>query len=166
MRIQIGGLSEGEHEYRFRAEVSELELQESFRGDVEVDVTLEKTGNQLFLRGLVRAKGTFPCDRCTGSFDYPISATYQMYYLPEGSDTPQIDPAELQTVPYGAGIIDIAEDVRQTVLLAVPLKLLCSEDCEGLCPRCGRNLNIGTCSCRVVEDDPRWEGLRPLREKN
>ena len=88
-----------------------------------------------------------------------------MYYVTgEGADS-QIDPAELQIVPPGFSVIDLSEDVRQTVLLSVPLKLLCTENCKGLCPLCGRNLNSGTCTCTQGAVDTRWEQLIKLKKQ-
>jgi len=50
-------------------------------------------------------------------------------------------------------------------LLAAPLKAICREDCRGLCPHCGRNLNLEQCTCAEPIEDPRWEALKGLREK-
>jgi uncharacterized protein len=166
MKIQLGGLSEGVHDYQFQVEASDLALPENFSKPVRVAVVLDKTGSQAFLRGQIQTTGTFLCDRCTSTFEHPVLSTYQMCYLPEGSDASETDPAELQVLTAGSTVIEITEDVRQTILLSVPLKLLCSENCEGLCPQCGTNLNVETCSCEVSLDDPRWESLRTLRKNN
>ena len=62
--------------------------------------------------------------------------------------------------------IDLAKDIRDYAILAVPMKKLCSEDCKGLCPKCGKNLNDGTCDCHEEKMDPRWEPLQKLKIKN
>ena len=166
MKIQLGGLSEGVHNYQFQVEASDLGLPENFSRPVRVEIALDKSGTQALLRGEVRTAGKFCCDRCTSMFECAVLSKYQVCYIPESSDASQIDPAELQVISPGSGVIEIAEDVRQTILLGVPFKLLCSENCLGLCPRCGTNLNEGTCACEVSIDDPRWEMLRPLRDNN
>jgi len=61
-------------------------------------------------------------------------------------------------------VADLTDMVRQELLLALPMKPLCSEECKGLCPRCGVNLNIETCDCRVKGMDSRWEGLKDLKK--
>jgi uncharacterized protein len=66
----------------------------------------------------------------------------------------------------GQTVIDMADDVRQTVLLAVPLKNVCREDCRGLCPQCGRNLNDGACDCKETRVDGRWDKLKELQNNN
>jgi uncharacterized protein len=58
--------------------------------------------------------------------------------------------------------IDVAEEVRQVITISVPLKLLCKEECKGLCPRCGKNRNVELCDCRDDEVDSRWQGLAGL----
>jgi uncharacterized protein len=60
----------------------------------------------------------------------------------------------------------LLEDVlREQVLLALPLKVTCREDCKGLCGHCGQNLNEGQCSCSTAIEDPRWTALREIRSK-
>lgn len=163
MKIQISGLSEGIHQYAFEVQASELELGEQFQGTVTVHATLDKTPTQLLLTATIHTQGRFECDRCVAPFTATLSPSYTMVYVNEGSDTTDLDPSEFQLLPSGAHMIELAEDVRQTTLLAVPLKLLCSEQCKGLCPKCGKNLNEGACSCKEEIVDTRWERLRHLR---
>jgi uncharacterized protein len=94
----------------------------------------------------------------------PLSASYSVVYVMEGSESEGLEPSDMQVVPHDLAVIDLSDDVRQTVLLAVPLKLLCREDCRGLCPHCGRNLNTGLCDCVDHLPDGRWDKLRLLRE--
>jgi uncharacterized protein len=67
---------------------------------------------------------------------------------------------DVQVIAPDTVHIDLAEDVRQMISISVPLKLLCKEDCKGLCPKCGTNLNLGQCACKNDDVDARWEGLR------
>ncbi|MDH4069744.1 MAG: DUF177 domain-containing protein [Ignavibacteria bacterium] len=163
MKIQLGSLSEGVHEYDFKATAEDLDLEDSFPGGASVQVVLEKTGNQIALEGSIRAEGRFLCDRCAGEFSLPLEDSYRMYYVTEGGGFEGIDPSELQMIPSASGSVDITDDVRQTLLLAVPFKLLCTDQCKGLCPHCGKNLNDETCSCTGSGDDTRWEALKALR---
>ncbi|MBP1654290.1 MAG: hypothetical protein H6Q28_846, partial [Bacteroidetes bacterium] len=81
-------------------------------------------------------------------------------YVREAAETERFDPAEVQVLSPAMAVIDLAEDVRQTLMLSVPLKLLCAEDCRGLCPTCGANRNTAGCDCREDEPDSRWEQLK------
>jgi uncharacterized protein len=160
MKIQVGGLSEGTHEYRFRTDARDITLGDEFSGEVTVEVTLQKTGRQLALKARLAAQGTFICDRCTGTFTQRLTPEYRMFYVTEVMEAGNLDPSEIQVIPTGLPIIDLTDDVRQTVLLSVPLKLLCRQDCRGLCPDCGIDLNTGTCTCTSGTEDSRWESLR------
>jgi uncharacterized protein len=160
MRIQVASLSDGTHAYRFDAIASDLGLPEHFREPVTVDVTLDKRGNQIFLRAAVRSGGVFVCDRCLREFSRILSPSYHTYYVRDPAEADRFDPAEVQVLSPAMTAIDIAEDVRQTILLNVPLKLLCTEECRGLCPSCGTNRNTEECNCRETEPDSRWEQLK------
>jgi uncharacterized protein len=90
-------------------------------------------------------------------------------YRPQGSDAGKeelsVTAAEAEVGYYqGEGVL--LEDVlREQVLLALPLKAICREDCKGLCPHCGRNLNQELCNCAEASEDPRWSALKDIREK-
>jgi uncharacterized protein len=163
MKIQVGGLTDGTYRYTFRTVPGDLGIGEQFPAEVLVTATVEKTGTQVRLTGAVETAGRFECDRCVAAFDRTIRGAYTMYYLQDPEDAARFEPAEVQLVPPGFSVIDLADDIRQTLLLAVPLKLLCREECAGLCPRCGTNLNDGGCTCTEEIVDTRWETLRRLR---
>lgn len=163
MRIQVGGLSDGLYQYTFRAAPADLTLGEEFRREVVVTATVEKTGSQVHLRVAAATGGNFECDRCVTPFDREVEGSYAMHYLQDPADAARYEPAEVQMIQPGFSVIELGDDVRQTLLLAVPLKLLCREECAGLCPRCGTNLNSGTCSCTEDAADTRWDQLRRLR---
>jgi uncharacterized protein len=163
MKIQVGGLSEGVHRFHFDVPASEVGLGDEFSG-VQTNVDLDKTPNQIMLKAAIHTAADFSCDRCNAPFTSPLDSGYRMHYIWNQEDVGQFDVAEIQVIPQGSTIIDITEDVRQTVLIAVPLKLLCREDCLGLCPFCGKDLNEGPCACRPEEVDTRWEKLRALQD--
>jgi uncharacterized protein len=162
MKIQVGGLSEGLHTYHFEAPATDFDLGGAFSGPVAVEAKLEKSGHQLLLRASVATEGKFVCDRCALHFSRTISDAYRMVYAQDAAELTGVDPSEVQIIPPGFGVIDITDDVRQTLLLAVPLKLLCREECKGLCPQCGTNWNEQQCDCRDLPVDSRWDKLRSL----
>jgi uncharacterized protein len=164
MKIQVGGLSDGLYSYQLAADSSSLELDDRFREQVVVDATIEKSGTQVFLSAKVHTLCSFECDRCLAPLVSPIESSYRMYYVTEGTPDSHIDPLELQVMPPGFSVLDLQEDVRQIVLLSVPLKILCTEQCKGLCPQCGVNWNTGKCSCEEPMADPRWDALLGLKK--
>jgi uncharacterized protein len=84
----------------------------------------------------------------------------ELYYYP-----PHIAPPGEHRVGED-GMIDLAPLVRELSLLAVPIKVLCREDCQGLCQECGANLNLGDCGCAESEIDPRLAVLESLLKAN
>jgi uncharacterized protein len=162
MKIDISNLSDGVHKYSLTAEPSEIGLGEQFNKQVRVALTLEKNNGQMHVRAQVEATGSFRCDRCVDEFDRKLKNEYQMLYTSEAADPELYDPDEVKVVSREMHEIDIGDDVRQFIMLAVPQKLLCKESCLGLCPRCGRNLNREQCVCTAKEVDPRWDKLRGL----
>jgi uncharacterized protein len=163
MKIQVQGLSEGLHEYLFDIPSVDLGLTEEFSGDVKVRVSLDKTQNEIVLSAQLSAAVHLECDRCTRPFVLELDPGYRMVYVWEGEDTSLLDPSEVQVISPGLSVIDLSEDVRQTLVLALPFKRVCTEQCRGLCPHCGKNLNEEPCGCRDSADDSRWEKLKNVK---
>ena len=167
MKINISNLSQGTHEYELSKKAVDLELQENFVGDVAAHVTLEKSSRQILLRAQIRSHALFQCDRCLDEFKKEISPVFQLVYVWDAQERSAESDEDIRTLTSDTNIIDISDAVRDSVLLAVPLKLLCREDCAGLCQRCGKNLNHtadGSCDCAPGEVDSRWNKLAGLVE--
>jgi len=160
MKISIANLSEGVHEYRFTIEPALLGLADNFTKEVVVHVTLDKTGRGLYLKAKAGVPAKFICDRCVDSFDRQIETGYQIVYVYDERDRRKGPGDEVQVIHSGATAIDLDDDLREFLLLAVPLKLLCRDNCRGLCPHCGTNWNRSQCSCHAEEIDPRWQKLK------
>ncbi len=160
LSINISKLSEGTHEYAFEVEAAGIGLDARFTKMVTVAATLDKTGHQLYLKTNLQTTGRFTCDRCLDDFDLSLSAHYQIVYLTEEMPTGRGREEEIQYIGPDTTLLDLVEDVRQYLVLAIPQKLLCKEECRGLCQVCGANKNKTSCSCVENEVDPRWDGLR------
>lgn len=161
--INISKLSEGLHNYHLVSAPVDLRLDERFDNDIDLDVILDKTSTQIFLKTEINTSGNFECDRCLSLFKHHIHTSYNITYMYKYEGIPE--EGEIQIIDNEENYIDISEDVRQFILLAIPIKLLCKEDCKGLCPRCGKNLNNGSCECEKDTIDPRWEVLKNLIDK-
>jgi uncharacterized protein len=106
------------------------------------------------------------CSRCLSLFHYPLTLSFKEEYIP----TVDVVSGALLPLPEEAGaftidahhILDLTEAIRQYTLLAIPMKPLCHQDCAGLCPNCGHNLNQGPCDCTTQSIDPRWSELTKL----
>jgi len=121
------------------------------------------------LRGRLSTGLELQCARCVEPVAQDIVREFELLYRPLGADAGRdelsVTDAEAEIGYYqGEGIL--LEDVlREQVLLALPLKITCREDCKGLCLHCGKNLNQEQCSCSVSMEDPRWAALKDLRSR-
>lgn len=114
-------------------------------GPVQVEGRLQDTGNgEYFWRGRISGTAQAPCRRCLAEVHYPFDVEASALY---SSDPDAADNPEVQPLPATATQIDLTEAVREEVALAVPPFLLCREECAGLCPTCGADLNAGPCGC-------------------
>lgn len=109
------------------------------------------------------------CARCLEPVSRDLASQFDLLYRPLGVDAGP-DERAVQRVETEIGYYQgeglLLEDVlREQVLLAVPIKLVCSEQCRGICPRCGQNLNVEQCACPEPLADDRWAGLKELRAK-
>ena len=162
-RINISNLSEGIHEYHFEAKPSKIGLDERFNGTVEVEAQIDKSVRQIFLQAEILAEGSFFCDRCLEKFHQEITTAYSMLYVQDARSTVDLNQdEEIQILTADTNYIDLDEDVRQYILLTIPQKLLCREDCQGFCATCGINKNIASCTCGAPAIDSRWDALKKL----
>jgi uncharacterized protein len=121
------------------------------------------------LKGRLDTSLEVACARCLEPVVHQVEREFDLLYRPLGADAGRdelsVTDAEAEISYYeGEGLL-LEDALREQVLLAVPLKTICREDCKGLCPHCGKNLNEGQCSCANQVDDPRWEALKDIREK-
>jgi len=160
--IRISGLSNGLHEYHFTADPAEIGLNPGFNKEVTVGIHLDKSARQLYLKTDIGTSGMFECDRCLEQFELPIKAAYSVVYLTSEADRGKYPPEEIKLITPETSSIDLTPDVKEMLMLSVPLKLLCRDDCRGLCPRCGVNWNRTQCDCTVEADTSRWGDLKNL----
>jgi len=132
---------------------------------VQVDLQVHKDKNRFRLVGTARTELELSCSRCLEAFRMPFDGSFDLRYLPASElsteDEREVGEDDLDTSYYRDDQIDLNELLREQFYLALPMKPLCSDQCRGLCPHCGTNLNTGTCQCASRWDDPR---LAPLRE--
>jgi uncharacterized protein len=131
----------------------------------EVEGTIVRRGARLLLNARVESSIHLECSRCLEEFDFMLATGFDLVFhregrarLPEGMDE---DDFVLLTDTLESRY-DILPRVRESVLLELPIRFLCREDCKGLCSACGANLNEGLCNCSEKKPDPRWQDLKKL----
>jgi len=121
------------------------------------------------LVGKVEAHLEFSCARCLDPVEHDVKRNFDLIYRPQGvdrrADEVAISEAETEIGYYqGEGLL-LEDALREQVLLATPVRALCREDCKGLCPHCGRNLNLEQpCHCEQHVSDPRWDALNDIKK--
>ena len=130
------------------------------------EVQLLRTNRSILVNGKLATTSREVCSRCLEDYNCPLELDIEEeYYMTRemASGLPLTPPAEpgVFTVDEN-NIIDLSEAIRQYTLLAQPMKPVCLDDCAGLCPQCGRNLNYETCSCAPVGTESPWAPLQEL----
>ncbi|HFC97900.1 MAG TPA: DUF177 domain-containing protein [Thermosulfurimonas dismutans] len=132
-------------------------------------VFLKKQGIDVKAKGRVRTTVELTCDRCLERFELEIDEEFEVEFRPLASlplrEETQLSREDLEVIFYDGEAVPVDELVREQVILAVPYKKLCREDCRGLCPRCGKNLNQGPCGCEIRKESP-FAVLRTLLQKS
>lgn len=132
-------------------------------------------GATLHVRGRLEARIDTECGRCLERYELTAAQELDLFYLPRdaGRDQEQEEDVELAdrdvVVGYHDGErLDLGEVVREQIVLALPLKRLCRQDCRGRCASCGQDRNRGSCGCPPPEEpgDPRFAALRKLIDTN
>jgi len=121
------------------------------------------------LRGELATRFELACARCLEPVPQDVTRQFDLLYRPLGTDAGReelsVTTAEAEIGYYSGSGLLLEDVLREQVLLAVPLRAICREDCKGLCPHCGTNLNLEQCSCSEPMEDPRWAALKEIRGK-
>jgi len=133
---------------------------------VQLDFEIHKDKEKFRLVGTARTELELACSRCLEPFRIAVNAPFDLRFLPAAemstAEEGEVQDEDLETSYYRGDQIDLKELLREQFYLALPMKPLCREDCHGLCPQCGTNLNTGTCACTPVWEDPRLAPLKGL----
>lgn len=164
--IKIAGLSDGEYDFEFEEPVTKLDLEHPFYGNFNVKIRLQKMIHQVFIDACFTINAQLECDRCDVSYNSALTNSFKMVYVLGSSRTGEDDDSpDFVYLPAETDRINIAPELHDFALLSVPMKKLCKEDCKGLCPKCGKDLNEGPCSCNDIPFDGRWLPLNELKNK-
>jgi uncharacterized protein len=129
----------------------------------EIKVRVTPLDDDFLVDLSVRNEGDFVCDRCGEPHRKTIQGQVKTLFAAASASGSHEGNEEVRIIPPEARAIDVLQDAVDALLLAVPVKILCKENCMGLCPTCGRNLNDGPCSCNPESGDSRWDALKNIQ---
>ncbi len=141
-------------------------------GSLSVMVRIDKTGSTIRLRSSFGLPLVADCAACAEDFELTVDIDFDIIMKPRPADMVpppkdlELTPEDLDEFFYDGEFIDVADIMREQMILALPMYPRCSADCKGLCPHCGANLNHEECTCAKQHIDPRWEALQKLMGNN
>jgi uncharacterized protein len=109
------------------------------------------------------------CARCLVPLERDVKGDFDLIYRPLGVDRKgnevAIHEADTEIGYYSGEGLQLQDAVKEQVMLAMPFRAICSQECKGLCPQCGRNRNVEACACAPSAPDPRWDALKEIGKK-
>ena len=168
MIIDLASLGKNPKPIELAFAPGDIDLEEGTRLTVKAAFTgeISRDGNRTRVRGCVVAQVESDCVRCLEPVGKDIDIEFNDVFV-DAVEEPKTDEIELGDDDLDEslitdGEIDVAEVVREQLILATTEIVYCSQDCKGLCPKCGGNRNLIDCKCEEKEIDPRWAALKNL----
>ncbi len=139
-----------------------------FVGPIGIRLRLSRSGGSVSMKSRIAAKVKWLCARCLDPFEMDLVSEFKTTLKPRPAnfDLPEeveLTREDLETEFYDGEEIEVSYLVQDQILLTLPQKAVCREDCRGLCPRCGKNLNREVCSCKEEAVDSRFAALKSFR---
>lgn len=139
----------------------------SLSGDVRYSGETERVNEKAHVRGTINAVVNVDCTRCLEPVTSKLEISFEDVFVDSEEDEAEVEivleAEELDESIAIDGKIDVAEVVREQIILALPDQVFCKEDCKGLCPKCGSNRNLIDCRCIEGDIDPRWAALKTFK---
>ncbi len=147
--IHLAALARGVDQLEEQATAAELGLAEAqWPGGIEGSLRVDKSGERVSVRGRVEAVARLECVRCLATFDRPVEAELIVYADRGGGSRLERELEDGEYMKFHDGrSLDLREETREALLLELPITPHCREECRGLCPGCGADLNQGACGC-------------------
>ncbi|MBN2374113.1 DUF177 domain-containing protein [bacterium] len=168
MKIFVNDIPEKGTETELNIPVEDFDLSDEgllLKEPVALKVNLERIGSKVLIRGTIRTSVQLECSRCLEEFSHQIDEPFTSTFFPfqERPKDPDLElgSEDLDISYYDGKTIDLAELVREQILLSIPINPLCRPKCRGLCPECGMNPNEGKCACTGSKGD-----FRRLKSKD
>lgn len=169
--IEIDKLTQTPKAFAARFEPSEFDFDDNeelmLTSSAEVAGESSLKNGELRLRGTVKAEAEVNCDRCLTGVPKTVNQIFDAVFVPASDDIrhPSVELAadDLSKGIYEGDTFDLRELAREQILLSIDTRTLCREECKGLCPKCGVDLNLKACECKEVGVDPRWAALAQIK---
>ncbi len=170
MIVALNELEDGTASLDWEETPDELHIQDEdlqFVGPIKTRIEFVKLGESISASGETRADLRLECVRCLEPVSFSLACDFRFVFQKSRPEAMKDDEDEtLIFLDESGDKVDLGEEIKDYILLEMPLNPLCKSSCEGLCPTCGENLNLTQCNCTSIRIDPRWEALRALKEQS
>jgi len=163
MKIPILHLPDGIHvfEQTINSESLNFSGSDVYPYPLEIKAEVNKFEKNILCKVHLKTVAHYTCNRCLEMFDNPLEFGFELLFR-SGKDRLETDEEDVINLPPETVEVDLSERIIENLILEIPMKVICKEDCKGICPGCGANLNQEACRCSEQPKDPRWEKLRDL----
>jgi uncharacterized protein len=140
-------------------------------GPLDWSASAERAGDEIRIAGSVKASIELPCSRCLEPAKIAISKPFDLFFRQRDEDMfdedeeVELTESDTRTAFFTGTQLAISDILREQILLALPMKALCTVDCKGLCPHCGTNLNSGKCTCPKENFSPHMGTLLEIKQR-
>lgn len=172
MRIEVESLNEQGRPFDQTYAAGDLPLDDEFArlvSDARIWGRAKRKRDEVQVRAQIQTSVELQCDRCLAPVGVPVNVEFVALFGQDdepSAEAKELQGEELDFSVYEGDSIDLDEIVREQILLALPLRQLCRDDCKGLCMNCRADLNKLTCGCQHGEIDPRWAALKELKSSD
>ncbi len=139
-----------------------------FDREMQVHLFIKRTGQRYVLEGRLKGGLMLRCDRCIEAFHFDLETEFRLFLTPypqQLEEEIELGEEDMSVVFISEDEIELDELIKAEIYLSLPMKILCKEDCAGLCPMCGKNLNKGRCNCKKEAGHPAFMKLKDLLNK-
>ncbi|NOT64165.1 MAG: DUF177 domain-containing protein [Acidobacteria bacterium] len=177
MKLSLLRIAAGGQTFEHRYAPDELDVSAhafTLNEPAHVSGRVKPSGQDFHVTGELETHVAISCDRCLRDLFIPVHETFKLVYVPANEARSshgerEVSEQELDFVYLDGDeldpMLDIDQLTRDQLELALPTRILCRDDCRGLCAQCGADLNETTCQCAATVD-PRWQALADLRNQN
>ena len=170
MIVDLLSVSDEPLPFNFKIAANQIDLDTEgvqIIGDIEVIGELRKNAAKTDVRGSIKAPVEIECTRCLTPVKRELDIVFDVDFIdrelfPDSKET-HLESSDLETDVIDGNELDLTQVAREQILLNLPEQVLCREDCKGICPTCGNDLNEGDCTCSDDNIDPRWAALKDLK---
>jgi len=171
MKLRIDTIPEGGRDLDAPVDPSDIQLDlpgYTLNEPVQFTGHATKTEDDVYVEGRLRGSVSTVCSRCLQDIQIPLDLEVSVLYVPkqelpdEGNGT--VEP-ESNVAFYIGDTIDLLQELRDLLLVNLPIKAVCRPDCKGLCSSCGTNLNISECDCRRRSTGSPFDKLMDLKKR-